>query len=442
VKIFASWALTTPSTLLANVVVHAESGRISEVVDGHPRDADYVVDFLTPGYANCHSHAFHRGLRGRMMGTHHDFWSWRRAMYAFADRLDPDRYQAFATLVFREMVLAGFTSVGEFHYLHRDRNGVSYSDPNAMGVALIEAAHEAGIRLGLIDVCYLYGGLDAGGYRPLEGVQRRFGDQDVDGYLDRVGQLVESDRVRIVRGAHSLRAVTVDELARIVGVNGSRPWHLHLMEQPKEVEALQGHYGERPLALLAAQGMLSSTTTLVHLNQLSYRNDQVEAEILANTGAVTCACPTTEENLADGLSVGGYLLTHGARVSIGTDQHVSIDPYVETTRVDAHERLRTLDRSSVATSSLWSTLFGHDTIGFSGAGRLEPGALADMVGIDLEEPGIAGADPYEVLRVGTRASIAKVWVGGELVVTDAARERRALGAQLRSMIETLWRQQQ
>jgi cytosine/adenosine deaminase-related metal-dependent hydrolase len=109
--------------------------------------------------------------------------------------------------------------------------------------------------------------------------------------------------------------------------------------------------------------------------------------------------------------------------------------------VDAHERLRTLDRSSVATSSLWSTLFGHDTIGFSGAGRLEPGALADMVGIDLEEPGIAGADPYEVLRVGTRASIAKVWVGGELVVTDAARERRALGVQLRSMIETLWRQQ-
>ena len=430
-RIFARWALTTPERLRSDVVVTVEGDRISDVTEGRPLDADRVVDLLTPGYANCHSHAFHRGLRGRVNGVRDDFWSWRDAMYALAARLDPDRYRSLATLVFREMLLAGFTSVGEFHYLHRDRRGVGYADSNAMGNALIEAAGEAGIRLGLIDVCYLYGGLDGAGYRPLEGVQRRFGDRDVEAYLARVSELPESERVCILRGVHSLRAVSFDELARLVAASGASPWHMHLMEQPKELEAIVGYYGERPLKLLAASGLLSPTATLVHLNQLA--EDEVAA--VARSGAVTCACPTTEEDLGDGLTPAARLLSARGRVSVGTDQHVRIDPFAETGRIDAHERLRSGVRTSATTSALWSTLFAHDTVGFEGVGRLEVGALADMVAIDLNELGIAGAAPEEIPRFGTRSSVVGVWVAGELAANDIQEERRALGRRLRELIE-------
>ncbi len=428
-KIYAQWALVTPTDLLPGVMVSVEADRIVGVESKGPEGADYRVDLLTSGYANCHSHAFHRGLRGRV-GRAADFWAWRDAMYAFADALNPERYLEFATLVFREMLLAGFTSVGEFHYLHHDHHGIAYADSNAMGLALIEAAKLAGIRLGLIDVCYLHGGLGRDGYRPLEGTQRRFGDQDLDGYIERISSLPESETVRILRGVHSLRAVSIDELELVAGQASADPWHLHLMEQPQEVVDLVAYYGQRPLGLLEERGVLDRNVTLVHLNQL----DDDEIAALVRTQAVTCACPTTEEDLADGLSPGARLLNAGARVSVGTDQHTRIDPFLEASRLDAHERLRTLKRTSVSTAALWTALAGHESIGFSDVGRLEVGALADMVAIDLQELGVAGIDPFEAVRFATRSAVSMVWVAGKVVATEIDEERRALGAELAATV--------
>lgn len=428
-KIYAKRALLAPTDLVSDVVVSVEADRIVGVEATGPEGSDYRVDLLTPGYANCHSHAFHRGLRGRVGGAG-DFWAWREMMYAFADSLNPERYLELATLVFREMLLAGFTSVGEFHYLHHDRRGVNFADSNAMGLALVEAATQAGIRLGLIDVCYLHGGIDQGGYRPLEGVQRRFGDQSVDDYIDRTSRLAggftDSQTVRILSGLHSLRAVTIGEVEQVVAQNSGLPWHLHLMEQPQELVELVGYYGQRPLPLLEERGLLDHSANLVHLNQV----DDDEVAALVRTEAVTCACPTTEEDLADGLSPAARLLAAGARVTIGSDQHAHIDPFLEASRIDAHERIRSLRRTSVSTSALWGTLAGHDSIGFSDAGRIEEGALADMVAIDLNELGVAGADPFEVVRFATRSAVSMVWVGGKIVAADIEEERRALGAEL------------
>lgn len=429
-KIFADLALVTPGDLRSKMVVTVEGGRIVGLEEGEPEGSDSAVGFLMPGACNGHSHAFHRGLRGRAMQGADDFWRWREAMYRLAERLEPDTYLELATLVFREMRLAGFTSVGEFHYLHHGANAQTYADRNAMGRALIEAARRAQVRLGLIDVAYLHGGLGDAGYLPLQGVQRRFGDVDVETYLDRVGELDDSAMVRIVRGAHSLRAVSLSELAVIVEAVDGAPWHLHLMEQAREVDAFVGYYGERPLRLLEDRGLIGPSTTLVHLNQV------IESELacLVRTGAVNCACPSTEEDLGDGLSPAGRILRAGARVSIGTDQHVHIDALLEASRIDAHERLRTHQRSSVHTDALWSTLWAHDTIGFGEAGRIAPGALADLVALDLSEPGIAGVDPVELVRLGTRAAITKVWVDGRETTTDIDEERRELGMQLRATL--------
>ncbi|WP_298207689.1 formimidoylglutamate deiminase [Ferrimicrobium sp.] len=432
-KIFANLALVAPGDLRSKVVVTVEDGRIIGLEGGAPEGSDSVVEFLIPGACNGHSHAFHRGLRGRAIQGADDFWSWREAMYRLAERLNPDTYLELATLVFQEMRLGGFTSVGEFHYLHRSANGQNYSDQNAMGRALIEAARLAQVRLGLIDVAYLHGGFGNRGYLPLEGPQRRFGDTDVEAYLARVGELTDTATLRIVHGAHSLRAVSLSELATVVDAIAGAPWHLHLMEQAKEVDEVVAYYGERPLRLLEDRGLISPSTTLVHLNQLI----EFELACLVRTGAVTCACPSTEEDLGDGLSPAGQILQAGARVSVGTDQHVHIDALFEASRIDAHERLRTHQRSLVGVDNLWPTLWAHDTIGFGEAGRIEPGAVADLVALDLGEPGVAGADPSELVRLGTRAAISKVWVDGRETTSDIEEERRELGARLRETIAKL-----
>ncbi len=184
--------------------------------DTDPEDGDRrLPGIVLPGFANAHSHAFHRALRGRTHGDGGSFWTWRERMYAVAGRLDPDSYLALARATYAEMALAGVTAVGEFHYLHHAPGGSSYTEPNVMAQALRQAAAEAGIRLTLLDTCYLAGGLTADGYTPLAGVQRRFGDGDVDGWAARVAQLKPSAGMRIGTAVHSVRAVPRDQLARI-----------------------------------------------------------------------------------------------------------------------------------------------------------------------------------------------------------------------------------
>ena len=244
-----------PGGLRRSVRVLTERGRIVEVlVDTAREDEDVTLrGVVLPGMANAHSHAFHRALRGRTHADGGNFWTWREAMYDVTRRLDPDRYLALARAVFAEMVLAGYTVVGEFHYLHHGPDGRPYDDPNAMGEAIIRAAHGAGIRLTLLDTLYLSGGLTASGHLPLDEVQVRFSDGSVEAWAERVSALSGDARMRVGAAVHSVRAVPCDDLTAVAAVTeaGSRPLHVHLSEQPGENHACQGFYGCSPTELLA-----------------------------------------------------------------------------------------------------------------------------------------------------------------------------------------------
>src|SRR6266545_890510 len=195
-----------PSGVVPRVLIEVEGERISALTPDTdpPPSASRLPGFTLPGLANAHSHAFHRALRGRTQRERGDFWSWRRRMYELAGRLDPESYLALATAVYAEMTLAGVTAVGEFHYIHHDQEGRRYADPNEMGLALAAAASKAGIRLTLIDACYLRGDLKG---RPLEGPQLRFGDGDASTWAERVGKLQAGPTLRIAAGIHSVRAL-------------------------------------------------------------------------------------------------------------------------------------------------------------------------------------------------------------------------------------------
>ena len=192
-------------------------GRIAAVRTGvatPPAGARARRGLTLPGFANVHSHAFHRALRGRTQAGAGSFWTWRDSMYDVAERLDPDSLHALARATYGEMALAGYTMVGEFHYLHHGPSGKPYADPNAMGDALAAAAADAGLRLTLLDVCYLHGGIG----RALEPVQERFSDGSVDSWIDRVAARRSADHVRLGAAVHSVRACTPDEIAEVVRV--------------------------------------------------------------------------------------------------------------------------------------------------------------------------------------------------------------------------------
>src|SRR4051794_5809623 len=239
-----------PEGCRADVRWTIADGRFAGVTAGAPQPGDERLDgIVLPGLANGHSHAFHRALRGRTHADGGTFWTWRERMYAVAARLDPDRYLALARATYAEMALAGITCVGEFSYLHHGPGGARYDDPNAMSEALIQAAVDAGVRLTLLDTCYLAGGLDASGHTALDEVQRRFSDGDADAWAARVARLPAREGLRIGAAVHSVRAVPAGQLAGVAAAAG--PLHVHLSEQPAENDACRVFYGASPTALLA-----------------------------------------------------------------------------------------------------------------------------------------------------------------------------------------------
>src|SRR3954463_8265732 len=284
---------------VAGVRVGVADGRIVTVDPGvAPAPGDQrLPGVVLPGFANAHSHAFHRALRGRTHDRGGTFWSWRDRMYAVAARLDPDSYLTLAPAVYPAMVLAGVTCVGEFHYLHPPVGGRRYDDPNAMSEALLQAAADAGLRLTLLDTCYLAGGLDAGGHLGLDDVQTRFSDGNADAWAARVALLPERPGVRIGAAVHSVRAVPAGQLPAVAQAAGGRPLHVHVSEQPAENDACQAHYGVTPTRLLEECGVLGPSTTAVHATHLT--GDDVTA--LGDSGTAVCACPSTEADLADGV---------------------------------------------------------------------------------------------------------------------------------------------
>jgi len=407
-----------PDGCQAGVSFEVQDGSFAQVRSRvQPQAGQEILSGVTlPGLANGHSHAFHRALRGRTHVGGGSFWTWREQMYALAERLDPDSYLALARAVFAEMALAGYTIVGEFHYLHHDQRGRPYGDPNAMGAALIQAAADAGIRLTLLDVCYLAGGLAATGYLPLDPVQTRFSDGDVDRWQQRVSSLVDRDLVRVGAAVHSVRAVPAETLSTIEKAVQQRPLHVHLSEQPAENAATQGYYGCTPTELLDDHGLLSARTTAVHATHLT----DSDIKTLGATQTSACFCPTTERDLADGIGPARRLADAGSALTLGSDQHAVIDPFEELRGLEMHERLATGERGRFTPDELMmiASAAGYHSLGWAGGGRIADGAPADFVVVRSDSVRTTGARPDQIGYAATAADIDQVVVAGQVIVGE------------------------
>jgi formimidoylglutamate deiminase len=317
-----------------------------------------VAEPLTlPGFVNAHSHAFQRALRGRAEGD--DFWGWREAMLALARDLTPEQVRAGYVQVYREMLAAGYTAVGEFHYL-----GLAEAH------AAVEAAAEAGIELVLLLAAYARGGLDR---------SRQNSPAD---YLDQL-ESVRATGVRVGLAPHSVRACPRDWLEQL-GAYAAReglPLHVHADEQPREIEECLAEHGVRPIALLAETGCLGPHTTVVHATHA----DGHELDLVAQAGARICVCPTTEANLGDGFAPVEEICERGIGICIGSDSNMRIDPLEELRELEGIARRRTLRRNVISVSTLLCC--GAD----EGAASLGLERWPD-VGIDLMHPSLAGVD--------------------------------------------------
>jgi formiminoglutamate deiminase len=420
------------------VRVVADGGVVTSVRAGEPARPDDVrlAGLVLPGLADAHSHAFHRALRGRTATDGGTFWTWREGMYALAARLDPDSYLALARAVFAELALGGITCVGEFHYLHHAPGGARYADPNAMSEALVQAAAEAGVRLTLLDTLYLAGGLGPDGPTAPDEVQRRFSDGDAEAWAARVAALPERPGLRIGAAVHSVRAVPRDQLGAVAALAAGRPLHVHLSEQPAENEACLAAYGRTPAALLAEAGLLGPLTTAVHAVHLTAD----DVALLGGSGTAVCACPTTEADLADGIGPFRELADAGCPIALGTDQHVTGDLFAEARALEAGERLRSGVRGRFAPAELVGALTaaGHAALGRPDAGRIAPGAPADLVAVDPASPRTAGARPEELPLLAGAADVTTVVVDGRVVVSEGQHALGNVGELLRCAIEPLW----
>ncbi|HEV2887620.1 MAG TPA: formimidoylglutamate deiminase [Jatrophihabitans sp.] len=427
-----------PGGVAEQVRLVADGGRWVRVEAGVPAaDQDLRLPGLVlPGFANTHSHAFHRALRGRTHDRGGTFWTWRDRMYDLARRLEPPSYQLLARAVYAEMALAGISAVGEFHYLHHRPDGSRYPDPNAFGHALVQAASEAGIRITLLDTCYLSGGLGPAGHRELDDVQRRFGDGSAAGWQQRTALLAgaESDTVRVGAAIHSVRAVPADQLGEVVTASAGRPLHAHVSEQPAENQATQQHYGCSPTELLAAHGFGGPLHTAVHATHLSAS----DIALYGRTRTNISFCPTTERDLADGIGPAPELAAAGARLSLGSDQNACVDLLEEARALELNARLASLQRGRFSPAELLDALTGHAGLGWPDAGRLAPGQRADLVALRLDTVRTAGALPAQLVLVAGAADVDTVLVDGRLVVSGGRHVLGDVAGLLAEAIAPLW----
>ncbi|MET9984509.1 formimidoylglutamate deiminase [Streptomyces rochei] len=398
-------------------------GRIAAVrtdVPAPPPGAEILRGLTLPGLANAHSHAFHRALRGTVQVGSGTFWTWREVMYSVADRLTPETYLDLARAVYAEMALAGITTVGEFHYVHHAPGGTAYADPNAMGEALIQAAADAGVRITLLDTCYLSSGFG----QPPDTHQLRFSDGTADAWAQRCSVLEERDHARIGAAVHSVRAVPADQLATVARWAEERraPLHVHLSEQTAENDACHAAHGCTPTRLLADHGVLGPRTTGVHNTHLT----DEDIALLGGSRTGTCMCPTTERDLADGIGPAVALQQAGSPLSLGSDSHAVVDLLEEARAMELNERLRTRTRGHWTAAALLraASADGHAALGWDDAGTIEPGARADLATVALDSVRTAGPLPRlgaeTAVFAATAADVRHTVVGGRHVVRDGA----------------------
>lgn len=405
------------------VRVSVEDGRFAEVVAGaEPESDDERYGIALPGVGNLHSHAFQRGMAG--MAEHRgssadSFWTWRDIMYRFANTIGPDEMEAIAALAYVEMLEAGFVQVGEFHYVHHDRDGTPFADPAEMGGRLAAAAAETGIGLTLLPVLYATSGFGGTAPRP---EQRRFVN-DADGYA----RLVEASRRAVIPAGgivgvapHSLRAAPPELLAAAIEIGGDGPIHIHIAEQTGEVDDCLRFTGQRPVEWLLAHAPVDARWCLVHATHVTPE----ELAGIARSGAVAGLCPITEANLGDGIFPATAFLEAGGRFGVGSDSNVLIDLAQELRSLEYSQRLAQRGRNLLSTDDCPSTgrlLFdragrgGAQALGMGGIG-LVPGGRADFVTLDRAHPTLAGRSDDAILDAflfaDSRGMIDGVWRGG------------------------------
>jgi formimidoylglutamate deiminase len=412
---------------------------------------------ILPGLVNVHSHAFQRVIRGR---TEHrtaaqrdTFWTWRESMYHAANQLTPEAMYHAARMAFLEMALSGITTVGEFHYVHHGSGGEPYADRNLLAHQVLRAADEIGLRIALLRTAYVR----AGWQKPADPGQARFITPcpqdfiaDTEALRTTVARGSQSERAWIGIAPHSIRAVPLDylrELADFARAN-ELPLHMHVAEQPAEVEACVAEYGLRPVQLLHEQGILDSRFTAIHAIHIT--GDEVG--YLPRARARVCACPTTERNLGDGTSPAGKLLGAGVGICFGSDSNVQIDLLEDARALEYHLRMSQLERVVLApdasTDGLAKRLFdcatdtGAGSLGAPG-GKLEIGRAADFFTVDLRDTSIAGAGASSLLNhivfSGEKTAIRDVSVGGEFVIRDGRhRLQDEIVRNFEAVQQTLW----
>jgi formiminoglutamate deiminase len=405
-----------------------------------PADARRLAGLTIPGMANAHSHAFHRALRGRTHGESGSFWTWRDRMYELAERLAPESYRQLATATFAEMVLAGFTCVGEFHYLHHDRGGKPYAQPNEMGHVLLDAAAAAGIRITLLDACYLRAGMTDDS--TLNETQRRFADGDVDAWRARVDELDGTSSAQIGAAIHSVRSVDPDSMSVVADWSSARnaPLHAHVSEQPAENKQCCAAHGCTPTELLGRSGALSERFSAVHATHLS-DND---VALLKSSRSTCCICPTTERDLADGIGPTATFRSEGIAMAVGSDSHAVIDPFEEVRAIELDERLASLRRGTHRPGELLTagTEAGYRSLGWHEGGRIAVGALADLTSVSLTSPRLAGIDPAHaaaaVVFAASAGDVHHVVVAGRVVVAGGVHQTIDVAAELDRSIARVW----
>jgi len=440
VRLFASQALLADGWARDVTIETDESGRVSAIDRGPPAPgAERAAGPVVPGMPDLHSHAFQRALAGRTErrgpGGRDSFWTWREAMYRFAQRLTPEIAQHVAAWLYVELLEHGYTAVAEFQYVHNDPDGSPYADPAEMSLAHVRAAADAGIALTMLPALYAHGGF---GGAPLGALQTRFRSSP-DAILRIVERLRALDAPGLVVGAaaHSLRAVTPEELAALcdglAGIDPGAPLHIHVAEQTKEVDECLAWRGRRPVAWLLEHAPVGQRWCLVHCTHL----DDAELAGLAASGAVAGLCPTTEANLGDGVFRLADYLVAGGRFGIGSDSHVARDPVEELRWLEYAQRLVRRERNvaaSAARPSVAGTLWRAAAVGGAqalgrAAGALQPLARADLVVLDGEHPDLVGREGDEVLDAlvfsGGAGMVRDVMVGGRWQVRAGRHPRAA-----------------
>ncbi len=423
----SGWARDVRLTLSAD-------GLLATVeADTTSNNAQRLAGPVLPGMPNLHSHAFQRAMAGlaeRRTGANEDFWSWRQAMYRFLAEIGPQEVNAIAAQLYVEMLKSGYTQVAEFHYLHHAPDGRRYTNPAELALQVAQAADRTGIGLTHLPVLYRFGGF---GEQPPGDEQRRF-INDLQDYLQILDELVRQagsqPNLRLGAAIHSLRAVSPSLLAALCDAVAQRdpaaPIHIHVAEQRKEVDACRAWCGTRPVAWLLDHALVDERWCLVHATHMA----EDETRRLAATGAVAGLCPTTEANLGDGLFSLPLYQACGGRWGIGSDSHVTVDPFQELRLLEYGQRL-VLRRRSVAAieqrPSTGTTLFAAALAGGAQAcggaiAALAPGCRADLVVLDADHPALFDKDDDSLLDAAIFAAssnpVRDVMVGGAWVVEN------------------------